>query len=84
MQIQTKEQTKNNAQLSPEENLLSAVEDFWPQPSPNPSDYSDSDREERNEEEPLGFGMRSCMFKPLSTAGSAVKEPGFEPRTFLL
>ncbi len=36
--------------------LLSAVKDFSPQPSPNPADFSDSERDEREEEEPLGFG----------------------------
>ncbi len=39
------------------------MEDFLPQPSPNPDDFSDSHRDEREEEEPLGFGVRSHMFE---------------------
>ncbi len=49
-----------------EESLLSAVEDFSQQPSPNPDNFSESDRDEREEEEPLGFGLRPYIFEPLS------------------
>ncbi len=52
---------------SHEESLLSAVEDFSPQPSAYPADFSDSDRDEREEEEPRGFGVRPYVFEPLST-----------------
>ncbi len=41
-----------------EESLLSAVEDFSPKPSLNPANFSDSNRDEREEKEPLGFGVR--------------------------
>ncbi len=57
-----------------EECLLSAVEDFSPQPSPNPADFSDSGRDEREEEEPRGFGVRPYMFEPLSTEGRAAEQ----------
>ncbi len=57
-----------NMENSHEESLLSAVEEFSPQPSPNPADFRDSDRIEREEEEPLGFEVRPYMFKLLSTA----------------
>ncbi len=53
---------------SHEESFLSAVEDFSPQPSPNPTDFSDSDRDERGEEEPVVFGVRPYMFEPLQPA----------------
>ncbi len=36
-------------EYSHEESLLSAVEEFSPQPSPNPVDFSDLDRDEREE-----------------------------------
>ncbi len=58
---------------SHEVTLFSAVEDFSPQPSPNPTDFSDSDRGEREEEEPPCFGERLYMFEPLSRASSAAK-----------
>ncbi len=58
-----------NVENNHEECLLSALEDFSPQLSPNPADFSDSDRDEREEEEPLGFGVRPYMFEPLCTAG---------------
>ncbi len=57
---------------SHEESLLFALEDFSPQPSPNPADFSDS-RDEKAEEEPLGFEVRPFMFEPLSTDGSAAE-----------
>ncbi len=53
---------------SHEESLLSAVEDFLSQPSPNPADFSDSDRDAREEEVSLGFGVRPYMFELLSAA----------------
>ncbi len=53
--------------------LLSAVEDFLPPPLPTPAACSDSARDERKEEEPLGFGVRLHMFKLLSTASSAAE-----------
>ncbi len=54
------------------------MEDFSPQPLPNPANFSDSDRDERVEEEPLRFGVRPYMFKLLSTAGSAAEPRGRE------
>ncbi len=51
---------------SQEESLLSAVENFSPQPSPNPVDFSDSNRDEREEEEPRGFEEKLYMFEKLS------------------
>ncbi len=47
------------------------MEDFSSQPSPNPADFSDSDRDEGEEEELLSFGVRPYMFGPLSRASSA-------------
>ncbi len=41
-----------NMENSHEESLLSAVEDFSLQPLPNLADFSDLDRDEREEEEP--------------------------------
>ncbi len=63
-----------NTENSHEESLLS------PQPSPNPDNFSDSDSDEREEEEPLGSGVRSYIFKLLSTAGSGA-EPAERERT---
>ncbi len=51
---------------SHEESLLSAEEDFSPQPSPTPSDFSNLNRNEREEEEPLDFGVRPYTFELLS------------------
>ncbi len=56
-----------------EESLLSAAKDFLPQSSPNPADCSNSDWDEKEEEEPLDFGVRPYMFELLSTAGSAAE-----------
>ncbi len=58
---------------SHKESLLSAVEDFTPPPSPTPADFSDSDRDEGDEEELLSSGARPYMFKQLSTAGGAAE-----------
>ncbi len=54
---------------SHKESLLSAVENFLPQTLPNPSDFSESDRDGMEEEELLDFGVRPYMFELLSTAG---------------
>ncbi len=51
------------------ESLLSAMEDFSPPPSSTSAGFSDSDTDEREEEEPLGFGVRPYVFELLSTAG---------------
>ncbi len=56
-----------------EQKLISAVEDFSPPVSPTPDNFSDSDRYEKEEEEPLGFGVRLYMFEPLSTGGGAAE-----------
>ncbi len=53
-----------NMEKSHEESLLSAVEDFSPQPSPTPADFSDSDKDGREQEEPLGF----CSSRSLQPA----------------
>ncbi len=50
---------------SHEKSLLSAVEDFLSPPSPTAVNFSDSDKDEREEKEPLGFGMRPYMLEPL-------------------
>ncbi len=68
-----------NMENSQEQSLLSALEGFSPQLSPNPADFSESDRDEREEEEPLGFGVRPYVCTPLSTAGSAA-EPANKSR----
>ncbi len=47
-----------HTEISHRECFLAAVEDFSPQPSSNPVDFSDSVRDEREEEEPLDFGVR--------------------------
>ncbi len=53
--------------------LLSAVEDFSPPTSPTPAVCSDSDRDEREEEEPPGFGVGPYMFELLSAVDSAAE-----------
>ncbi len=58
-----------NMEYSHEESPHSAVGDFSPQPSQSPADFSDLDGDEREEEEPRGFGVKPYMFEPLSTAG---------------
>ncbi len=63
--------------------LLSAVEEFSPQTSLNPADFSDSDRDEREEEEPLGFGLQLAVlhsFPPVSLSVTWLTEPRKSPR----
>ncbi len=50
---------------SHEQSLFSAAENLSPQLSPNPTDFSKADKDEREEEEPLGFGVRPYMLEPL-------------------
>ncbi len=57
---------------SDEDSLLSAAEDFSPPPSPTTASCRDSNRDNREEEEPLGFWVRQHLFEPLSTASSEV------------
>ncbi len=57
-----------NMENGHKESLLCTMEDFLPQSSPNPANLSDSDRDKREEGEPLGFGVEPYMFELLSTA----------------
>ncbi len=58
-----------NMKYSHEESLHSAVEEFSPQPSQSPTDFRDSDKDEKEEEEPQSFGVKPYMLESLSAAG---------------
>ncbi len=73
-----------NMENSHEESLHSAVEEFSPQPSQSPTDFRDSDKDEKEEEEARGFGVKPYMLEPLSTAGRERERAGSSPRRVVL